>query len=259
MLIGAIFLFCSKCGEKLKDNALFCSKCGEAVSQQSTVNETAATKEVNSPSNLSATGLPPKKKKPGCLILIIAVVAFIAIIAVVNAISDTKQGSGSKEKVEASASELKEQGLKFDEQAWGDFLKIYDAHNDLMKTMGLYADGKVSKLDFYDYSKKAQEWFGKASVSLKYAKTDSEKSYLSVFEVFALADQAAAKSLIKYLDSNATKDLSKAREEIDRAKQAATTISSNRVVFLRSIGLSKEEVDKKVSEAVAELEKAESK
>jgi hypothetical protein len=254
-------LYCSRCGDKLKDNAQFCSKCGEAVSQQNSVKETAVTNEINSVSNPSATSVSPKKKKPGCLAMIIVVIAFIAIIAVINAISsqNTKEGAGSEEKVEVSASELKEQGVKFDEQAWGDFLKLYEAHNDFMKTMESYTNGNISKLDFYDYCKRIEEWFGKASISFKYAKTDDEKTYLSVFEVFALADQAAAKSLIRYLDSNATKDLSKAREEIDRAKQAATTISGNRVVFLRSVGLSKEEVDKKVSEAVAELEKAEPK
>ena len=63
----------------------------------------------------------------------------------------------------------------------------------------------------------------------------------------------AAKDLIKYLDSNKMEDLSSAKEHINRAVEAATIISGNRVVYLVSIGLTQEEITEITNQIEADL------
>lgn len=167
-----------------------------------------------------------------------------------------KSDEGTDEKATTEQEQKKEEiASDFDERAWNDYLKLYDAHNKLMNAMEAYVDGKVSTVDFYDYCKEARDWFRNASVSFKYGNTDDEKEYLSAFTTFAIADQMAAESLMKYVESGSTKDLSKAREEIERAKQAAVLIAKNRVVFLKKMGLTEDEIKEKVDQMAKELEK----
>ncbi|WP_217594052.1 hypothetical protein [Cohnella sp. GbtcB17] len=199
-----------------------------------------------------------RRRGLGCLVLILFVI-LVGVIVNVSRNSDPTSTGQNAGKAEVSAEELKKQGLEFDEQAWKDYLTMYETHNSFMKNMSAYSEGKISKLDFYDYCKDLEGWFAKASISFNYAKTEDERTYLSTFQTFALADQTAAKSIIKYLDSNATKDLSNARVQIQRATEAATTISSNRVILLSKIGVTKEESDKMLKEAVADVKALDSK
>ncbi|WP_028988027.1 hypothetical protein [Thermicanus aegyptius] len=169
-------------------------------------------------------------------------------------VNNLDNNGNKKAVVNVNSEDLKKQGLEFDEKAWNDYLKLYEAHGYLMKATNAFSEGSMSELDFYDYCKNAKEWFGQMSISFNYGKTDDEKEYLSTFEVFALADQSAVDSLMKYLDSNATKDLSNARENINRAKEAATIIAKNRIVLLNKIGLTEEEIATKKDRMIADLE-----
>ena len=69
----------------------------------------------------------------------------------------------------------------------------------------------------------------------------------------ALSDQMAAESLMKYLDSRKTSDLSNAQENIQNAVTAATTIASNRGALLAKAGLSQEEIQVKIEEDMSDL------
>lgn len=203
------------------------------------------------------------KRKHGKRVIASFVLSFVCFImgivingnetvSVIDNDSDSKTIANADSEVLSKDS--KEQGLIFDEKAWDDYVKLYEAHGYLMKAMNAFSEGRMSELDFYDFCKEAKEWFGQMSISFNYGETDEEKEYLSTFEVFALADQSAADSLIRYLDSNATKDLSKARESINRAKEAATIIAQNRIVLLNKIGLSEEEISKIKDQMIADLE-----
>lgn len=194
-------------------------------------------------------------KKIGYFVIIGIVAAFI----IAANLSDTENANNSEVSSEIPPEDLKTQALEFDERAWDGYIKLYETHNNFMDTMDAYSDGKISKLDFYDYCKDLEKWFGQASMSFNYGKTDDEKTYLDTFQTFALADQSAVDSLLKYLDSNVIKDLSKAKENINRAQEAATIIASNRVVLLKKIGLTKEEIAEKINQATADIEASDKK
>lgn len=260
-------MFCTKCGAGNEDDAFFCKKCGNKLikSEEKNLN----VEETNSGANSESDFFFPidqkskvkksKKGRLGCLTIVI-----LFLIALIYAMSNSEAlksdlNTDKAVSAEVSAEDLKAHGLEFDEKAWADYLKLYEAHNHFMSSTDAYSNGRVTKLDFYDYCKKVEKNFGQASISFSYGKTEDEKTYLSTFASLALADQSAAQSLLKYLDSNATKDLSKAKENLDRAKEAATIITSNRLVLLKKIGLSEEELNEKINQAVADVEALDSK
>ncbi|AGA58750.1 hypothetical protein Theco_2659 [Thermobacillus composti KWC4] len=204
-----------------------------------------------------------RKKKHGLRTLIFFVLAALCMVAAINDqdfVDGLSQDStATTAKTEEPEVDPKQQGIEFDERAWKDFLQLYETHNKLVKAVSLYAEDRISKLDFYDFCKEAEQWFANKSLSFKYGKTDDEKEYLRTFETFALADQQAAKSLMKYLDSNSMKDLSKAKENIERGKQASVIIAKNRVVLLRKLNFTEEEIQKTIEQVTADLEEIDKK
>lgn len=239
-------MFCKNCGKEINDEK-FCPNCGakvESIKVDSTQLEMQSNKKIQSNKIMQKKA---KKKNKGCLITIIIFFAVCIFILAIATQANTDTNKMSKD-------EIKAQTLEFDDRAWNDYLKLYEAHNKFMSSIEVYSNGQASKLEFYDYCKEVKEYFAQASLSFKYGKTDDEKEYLSTFETFAISDQMAAEKLIKYLDSNATKDLSVAKENINRAKQAAVTIASNRSVLLKKIGLAEEEINEKINKGVADIE-----
>lgn len=194
------------------------------------------------------------KKKHGKRVLISFALSIVCFVVGVVLNENELAGTETTNTINTESENSQEISIAFDEKSWDDYLKMYEAHNYLMKAMNAFSNGEMSKLDFYDYCKNASEWFGQISISFNYGKTDDEKEYLSTFQTFALADQSAANSLMKYLDSNATKDLSNARENINRAKEAATIIAKNRIVLLKKIGLSEEEITEIRAQMITDLE-----
>lgn len=185
------------------------------------------------------------KKKMGCLIPLIVVIT----LAVVFSGCETAE-SNDVESVPTSSTSLKE----FDSKTWEQFKIIYDAHNNLMDAMCAYGDGKINKLDFYNYCKKAEDYFRNASTKFEYGSSDYEKKYLSVFKNWTLYDQLAAKNLMKYLETSEIKYLSTAGEYIQLAKDAAVMIASNRAKLLKDAGYTSEEIQEIIDNIPNELE-----
>lgn len=256
-------MYCQKCGAQNTDTAKFCTECGAPFNRipNTTIppeQNAAATPVQNTQyfQQVPFQQIPvqPKKKNRGCLIAFIAAVGFIVLCGVLAATmakqqqgmeSSKQQGTeASRAKETLSAEELKTKGQEFDKRAWDDFLALYKAHTNFMKSTDSYSNGKVTELDFYDYCKKVKDYFSNASLAFNYSKTDDERAYLSTFSTFAIEEQMAAEMLLKYVDSKAIKDLSGAKEHIATAKEAAITIAGNRAVFLKKIGLSEDEISK---------------
>ena len=156
--------------------------------------------------------------------------------------------------VEAGVSNTSENTwLEFDEKTWPEFVNLYTAHNNLMNAMNDFSNGNISSADFYQYCEDSKEYFANMSLAFDFGESDEEKAYLSAFESMALSDQMAAESLMKYLDSRKTSDLSNAQENIQNAVTAATTIASNRGALLAKAGLSQEEIQVKIEEDMSDL------
>lgn len=153
-----------------------------------------------------------------------------------------------------SDEEMRSNLLEFDTKSWEQFKSLYISHNNLMNAISLYSDSKISSLEFYNYCIDTKKYFQDMSLNFGWGKTDDEKTYLETFKIFALADQQATEHLLKYIDSGKTSDLSKAQESIQRAKDAATTIATNRGILLVKAGLTDEEIHDKVEADMTQLE-----
>ena len=149
--------------------------------------------------------------------------------------------------------------LEFDAKTWEDFKLLYISHNNFVKNIDAFSDFQMGTLDFYNCCKEAEEYFQNAALSFDYGTTDDEKTYLSSFEIAALADQEAAQKLMKYIDSGKTSYLSDTNEQIQRAKEAFVMIASNRGKLLVRAGLTNEEIAEKVEEDMAALDEEGSK
>lgn len=204
-----------------------------------------------------------KKKKSGCLI---AVIVFIGLLMVIGALSSGESDSATSSSTSSpssssssSAASLEDEDLQakyreFDDKSWSDFEKMYISHSTFMSWIEAYTDNRVSKLDLYDMCDKMSDDFGQMSVQFNYATNDDEETYLDAFSIAALSEQQAADALKKYLDSGKTSDLSKANEQLERAKDAFMLIAQNRGKLLVLAGLSEDEIAAKVEEDMAALE-----
>ena len=155
-------------------------------------------------------GKGEKVMKKGKMVFLIII---FGLIFGVNQIMKNPEKYGA---VSTSSTSLKE----FDSKTWEQYKTIHDAHNKLMEAMYAYGDGKVNKLDFYDYCKEAEDYFRNTSTKFGYGSSDYEKKYLSVFKNLTLYDQLVAKNLMKYLDTSEIKYLSTTREYIQLASDA---------------------------------------
>lgn len=191
---------------------------------------------------------PPQKKKKGCLIF--SIILFLFAVGLSVGISQMAKNPEKYGGTPTSSMSLKE----FDSKSWEQYKTLYDAHNKLMGAMTAYSNGQGDKLEFYNYCKSMEEYFMKTSTSFAYGTTKDEKDYLSSFKNWALSDQLAAKSLMKYLDSLKTKDLSTAQEYIQSASDAAVTIASNRAKLLKDAGYTEDEIKEIIDNIPKELE-----
>lgn len=245
---------CPRCG--IVHNCNFCPNCG-LQAPQPIVYGYGNQPLMNSP--------VPKKKMHGCLVatitFFVVVFAFVIMINILNSIIpimnktvDNINNVAVTPTSTSSETELKETLLEFDSESWEQFKSLYISHNNLMKAVSLYSENSITSLEFYNYCKDFKEYFQNMSSNFNWGKTEDEKTYLTTFETFALADQQATEYLIKYIDSSKTSDLSKAQEAIQRAKDAATMIASNRGILLVKAGLTDEEILDKIESDMAELE-----
>jgi hypothetical protein len=187
-----------------------------------------------------------KKWKIGCLVFVLLFIGAL-VFGVVQMVKNPEKYS----KVSSSSISLKE----FDSKSWEQYKKIYDAHNKLMKAVTDYSNGKGSKLEFYNYCKGMEDYFGKVSTTFNYGSNKDERTYLSVFENWTSSDQLATKNLMKYLDYSEIKYLSTAKEYIKKASDAAVMISSNRVKLLNDAGYTQEEIKTIIDNIPNELPK----
>lgn len=232
-------MFCKKCGKDIKDSQ-FCPFCG-----------TEAYKTGNNANNMNVTSrqdvinsqIKKKKSKVGLFICLVIVGALCFGISQIIQNPEKYQNTISSE-----------EWLEFDDKTWEQFSQLYTNHNNLMYAMTAFSDGNMDAASFYSYCKDFENICANNSLIFDYGVNQDQKDYLSVFKSATLSDQMAAQSLMKYLDTYQTSDLSEAQEHIQNAKDAITTIASNRGTLLAKTDLSEEEIQKRLNESLTMLE-----
>ena len=239
-------MYCPKCGNNTGTDR-FCSKCGYHMWEPPVQQQV-----------LGNFQKPPQNKNKGKYLpfLILAVILFWGGVAAFFSEKITADNDASNDQVQSETTDQTSESdlLAFDERTWSDFVKLYTAHNNLMNALLAFSNGNLSMVDFYQYCEEARDYFASMSLTFNYGTSEDENDYLSAFEYLALSDQRAAESLMKYLDSQKTSDLSSAEESIEEAASAITTIASNRGTLLVKAGLSQEEIQERLEQDMADLE-----
>ena len=254
-------MFCNQCGSQNDNNAKFCNDCGADLSKQGSEKaKTVNTSEQPAPQQPIQQPVfqQPKKKSKGCLIAILIVVAIFVGIMVFVVIGVENVGTGSTgtdiSESQQDQQPSEEQIKEFDSKSWEDFRTMHKAHKNFMTALAGYGKGTVSKIDFYNYCKNAEEYFRNVYGSFNYNTNDDEKEYLKVFNSWAFYDQTTAKDLMRYLDSGKTSDLASAQENIEQANIAVGMIVSNRGILLKKAGYTDEEIIKIIERDTKELD-----
>lgn len=233
---------CPECGKEISDKANTCPNCGCPI-------EAVSIDLSKTPSTPSTMTPPVKKKKHGCLIAFLIIIGIPALIGVIANMSAgtpivQKETTTSTSAVETTTAVLsKEDAQSMDEQIWNYIYPVITANNDLMAIVSGFGEGTNSELDVYnaakdfeDYARKV--WSNPPSISDEYG-----KKYLDSCRDYIIIEQTMANSLLKYLDSKKTSDLSKLQENIERCTQAVQIAASNRGAFLGMNGFTDEEIN----------------
>lgn len=244
---------CPECGKEVSNSATSCPNCGYPLDKGAVINN----QQVVPPKAPTAV-MPPKRKNgcaTGCLIMVI-IFALIGVIVVAVGVKSTG-GSSSSTAAETTTQFNKSSAEELDKEIWDQLLNSIKAQNNLMAAMADYSDGRLSEVDFYDYCKEISKFA--ASASMAYPDSDNEgaKAYIDSCETYAYYLQMTADSLIKYIDSKATKDLSKAKENIENMQKAVSIALQNRGAFLITAGYTQEEVEQIANEAVEAIDATE--
>lgn len=228
---------CPECGKEISDKASACPNCGYPLTAEDK-NET-----VSPP--IPTTIPVKKKKKRGCLTSIIVFLFFIFIVGTAIGNSTSFQGKNQKTSEETTEEAVltKDEAKALDEQIWSYVLPVINANNQLMKAMAAYSEGSISQLDLYNITKDFKDYAQNAWSAAPDVTDDGAKQYLESCRDYIIVEQTMAESLLKYLDSLKTSDLSKVQENIERCNQALGNVASNKGVFLSLNGFSDEEIE----------------
>lgn len=146
--------------------------------------------------------------------------------------------------VTTSSKEAKQNAKTADKQLWDYILPIINSHNQLMEVI---QNDSSTNLDIYNAAKDfknmcQQTWENSPEVS-----ENGTKGYLNSCKNYIIIEQIISDSLLKYLDSSKTSDLSKVQENIQSCTQALSILASNRGTFLSQNGFSSEEIREIIS------------
>lgn len=238
---------CSECGKEISDKAKTCPNCGCPLNGTE-IPKPAIPREDVPPAKA------PKKRKYGCLvsIIIFLFLAFIVgMLAKAGAAPSIVKGDNTTATTESPSETLaKEDAQSIDNDIWGYVYPVITANNDLMAIMSNYSSGKVSELDLYNAAKAFKDYTQSAWASPPAVSDENGKKYLSSCKDYITFEEIMAKSILKYLDSKKTSDLSKVQENIEQCKKAVQIVASNRGTFLGLNNFTQEEIKKIVEDSM---------
>ncbi len=239
---------CPECGKEISDKAKTCPNCGcpmDGAKIAPNITQSATTSQPKT-----------KKKGKGCLIFFIIFIIVPSIIGVFanlitgEPITKTKESTASSTENEVADIALtKDEARDLDKQIWDYIYPVITAHNDLMAVMTSYSDGTVSELDFYNATKDFYTYTQDVWGAPPSTDDENGEAYLDSCLDYIIVEQTMADSLLTYLDTKQTSDLSKVQENIERCTQAVQIVASNRGTFLGIHDFTDEEIQEILNES----------
>lgn len=224
---------CTECGKKISDKATNCPNCGCPI----------ITTEIKQSESQK------KVKKGGCLKAILIYLGIGMVISIIIAIRSQKEptktqpvlqtSSESQTQTDELEEDTKENARTIDEKLWEYVLPIINANNQLMKIIG---NESSTNLDIYNAANNFKEMCRQAWGNPPEVSGNGADEYLNSCRDYILIEQTMADSLLTYINSGKTSDLSKAQENIKSCTQAVTILATNKGVFLSQNGFTNEEI-----------------
>lgn len=261
--------FCTNCAKELEDSDVFCPQCGRPVGTEPNTAVQMGTDTAFFENKTDAL-VKIKRKKKFLVAMLYVIGFFVAVGVVIKAIQQPSikevstdntpsikrgvkeiQPEKSQEEIEK---EQQERWLEMDALAWQEFIKLYNAHYDFMKTIQMYSHGEVDKLTMYDYCDKAEEIFMGEAKAILNAQSKEVKEYMSNFLQCAYADQQAAEFMKYYIDSEAMADFYVVIEQLEIVGDELANFVENRGQLLAKTGLTEEEIKVKIKQDVYALD-----
>lgn len=239
---------CPECSKEISDRAASCPHCGCPLDITSTTTQNIAPV----PETIQSQE-PVKKKKNGCLICFV----IFCMIGMVGAAIRISLGPSTDSPTPAAITEsktaetlTKEEAQAIDSAIWDYIYPVINAHNQIMDAMTGYSEGTVSELDLYNAIKDYNDNLPKIWASPPSVSDENGKKYLESCRDYIIIEQTLAKSLLKYIDSKKTSDLSSVEKNIEQSNQAVRIVASNRGTFLGINNFTDEEIKKIAEESM---------
>ncbi len=185
-----------------------------------------------------------EKTKKGCMGCLVVIILFIAFASIGGALTSNKNSSNNSTSSGSSSSSVqysKEDVLADDEKVWNYVLPVINGHNDLIAELSNYSAENALQIynkakDFEDF---CQTQWGSAPQDL----TTVPDEYMDSCKSYIIVEQTFAESVMTFIDTQKTSDLSTVQDNIERCQEALSIMASNRGVYLSVYGnLTEEEI-----------------
>jgi len=226
---------CKQCGSEFADSTTVCPTCESDVSKVA---------------NFEQLKLDKSTK---ITVVIMAFLLVFIIAAIGSCSNDNKQVPTSSTPVQKSSpvSQSKappSEGSKNVAATLDD--RIYTIVTDsekvtatLQEGMKMFSQEQITALELYDLAKDAKEAQFSLWSNVSKLDGDNNKAYVRAVESYIVNNQQFAENLLKYLDKQELKYLSKAKSNIESSSSYVLSVVTERTKYLSNQGFSDTEVN----------------
>lgn len=239
---------CQECGKEISDKATACPNCGCPLVPPQNPNTSSESKESKQPMKVK------KNSAKGCLwafIIVIGVPVIVSIFAkLMSGEPLVKNSPATTAEVTTTPVLTKDEAKIMDEDIWNYVYPVILANNNLMNTLNAYSNNELSELDLYNTTKDFYEYTQSMWENPPDITDPDGEQYLDSCQDYIIIEQTMADSLLKYLDSKKTSDLSNVQDNIERCTEAVKIVASNRGTFLGINNFTDEEIQQIIAETM---------
>lgn len=132
--------------------------------------------------------------------------------------------------------------IEVDKKIYEIVLASEKSTNVLIEGMGIVGEGGGSLLELYDLAKQVKDNQFAAFSALSKLSNKDNADYIDAAQLFAINGQQVAEDVIKYIDKNEMKYLSRAKENMEATSNYVMAVVTARMEYLASQGLTNDEI-----------------
>lgn len=132
--------------------------------------------------------------------------------------------------------------IETDKKIYEIVLAAEKTSNTLNEGMSLVGNGQGSLLDLYDLAKAAKENHFSYYSALSKLQNKKNKDYIEAAQLYVINSQNIAEDIMKYIDKNEMKYLSRAKENMQSVSNYVLALAGTRMEYLSNQGLTDDEI-----------------